>query len=203
MALPRLPKPHLHHASALRANPTLAATITSFVNEGYRYMPPDAALRWNYIYGVRLPKPDSLFHVIGSDGLFAVLYHPHDSSTPIACAAAKRWECDLDGYIGPGESGWEIVTVTTHVEWMRKGLPGRCVDALVEELRRQMREKEQCEGEGKENLQIWVQAVEDLSGAFWRKKGYVDVRAYDKPAGHWGSKNGCRLLVLVQEFEVK
>lgn len=197
---PHLPKPRLHPSSALHASPPLATLLTSFVNEGFRYMSPSSRLRWNYIYGIRLPFPDSIFQLIGPDGLFAVQYHPNNPCTPIACAAAKRWTGDLDGYKGAGEGGWEIVTVTTCVEWMGKGLPGRCIDVLVGELKGRAREDGKKEGDGR--LQVWIQAVEDLSGEYWRKKGYGDVRAYDKPAGHWGSKEGCRLLVLVQEHEI-
>jgi len=37
--------PRLHPASAIRADPTLASTITAFVNEGYRYLTPSSATR--------------------------------------------------------------------------------------------------------------------------------------------------------------
>jgi GNAT superfamily N-acetyltransferase len=193
-------RPCLHHASAIRADATLASTITSFVNEGYRYMSPKSALRWDSVYGDRLRNPDSIHTTLGDDGMFAVIYDPQNSTIPIACAATKRWKHDLEGMNEPGEDGWEIVTVTTRVDWMRRGLAGQCVDALVEEVVRQARRDETCDAGSKVN--IWIHTVEDLNGAYWRKKGWVEVRSYDKPIGHWGSKFGYRLLVLLQKFEV-
>lgn len=192
--------PRLHHASAIRTDAALASTITSFVNEGYRYMSPESASRWDGVYGDRLPNPESIHAALGHDGIFAVIYEPHDATTPIACAATKRWKHDLEGLNEAGEDGWEIITVTTRVEWMRRGLAGRCVDALVADVIRQAREGEKRERGSK--VKIWVHTVEDLNGAYWRKKGWEEVRSYDKPAGHWGSKYGYRLLVLLQEFQV-
>ncbi|KAF1920203.1 hypothetical protein BDU57DRAFT_508372 [Ampelomyces quisqualis] len=105
----RMPEPGRRYASVIRADPGLVSTITFFVNEGYRYMAPDSPLRWSDIYGVRLPEPDLIIQVVGDDGLFAVLHHPHDSSMPTACAAAQRRQCDLDGYNLAGEDRWEVV----------------------------------------------------------------------------------------------
>jgi len=190
-------QPRLHHASAIRADPSLARTITSFVNEGYRYISPSIASRWETDGSDRLATPSAIHEALGNDGMFAVIYDARDDTNPIACAATTPWTRDLEGFCAAGETGWEIKTVTTRVECMRRGLAQRCVDALVAELVRQARE----DGDG-EKLQVWVQAVEDMNGAFWRKKRWVDVRAYEKPAGHWGSKFGYRLLVLLQECDV-
>jgi GNAT superfamily N-acetyltransferase len=193
-------QPHLHHASAIRADSSLANTITTFVNEGYRYYSPESASRWIPTHGDRLPTPNSIHQVLGDDGLFAVVYHPHDNVTPIACAATKRWKGDYGGYVEPRVDGWEILTVTTRVDWMRRGLARRCVNALVEDLVKHAHSDKK--RNSNEKLQIWIHAVEDLNGAYWKKQGWVEVRSYMRPSGEWGSKVGYRLLVLVQEFDV-
>jgi hypothetical protein len=192
--------PRLHHASAIRADPILASTITAFVNEGYRYLAPENASRWDGVYGDRLAQPDSIHAALGVDGIFAVLYDPQNSATPIACAATKRWKHDLEGHNTGGEDGWELIMVTTRVAWMRCGFAGRCIDALIAEIIGKACEDEKRIDDAK--VKIWAHAVEDLNGPYWRKKGWVDVRSYDKPAGHWGSKFGYRLLVLLKELEV-
>ncbi|KAH7402099.1 hypothetical protein DE146DRAFT_455200 [Phaeosphaeria sp. MPI-PUGE-AT-0046c] len=199
-----------HHASSIRASPTLAESIRAFVNEGYSYMTAERKLRWEYIYGARLPSPETLFETVGEDGMFAVLYHRiHQdddearreerwSEKPIACAATKRWKGDLEncrGDKGAEEEGWEILTVTTLPEYMRKGHAGTCIDALVEKLQTQAREG------GCEKVTIWTQAVEELNGRFWKNRGWVEeVRSYEQPVGHWGSRYGYRLLVLKRDF---
>jgi hypothetical protein len=193
-------QPRLHHASAIRADPILASTITAFVNEGYRYFSPRHGSGWDPFPVDRLPTAESIHEVIGEDGIFSVMYDPNDNGTPIACAAAKSWTKDHEGGVVAGEDGWEILTVTAHVDWMGRGLPGRCVDALVKSLVWQARNDDKRDNSRK--LSIWIQAIEDLYGAYWKKMGWVEVRAYTKPAGEWGSKVGYRLLVLLQEYEV-
>jgi hypothetical protein len=187
----------VHHASEIRADPALARTISTCVNDGYRYMSPKVALSWDPSPIERFPTANSIHESLGEDGIFAVLY---DGTTAIACAAVKKWIGGFKEYLVVGEEGWEVVAVTTQVQWMRRGLAGRCVDALIEELIRQAREDEKRESGRK--LQVWIHAIEDLYGPYWKKKGWKEVRAYERPVGDWGSKLGYRLLVLLQEFEV-
>ncbi|KZM23084.1 uncharacterized protein EKO05_0008341 [Ascochyta rabiei] len=194
--------PRIHHASAIRAEPRLAANLTDFVNEGYRYMTPENRGRWEPDLSDRLASAESIHEALGDDGLFAVAYDP-DMRIPIACAATKRWNTDLEGYAVEGESGWEIKMVTTHVDWMKRGLAGQCVDALIDELARQENSKRGTDTTGPHgSLNIWIQAVECLNGPFWLKQGGRLVRSHEKPAGHGGSKYGYRLLVLLREINV-
>jgi hypothetical protein len=177
--------PRIHHASAIRADPTLAASLRAFVNEGYRYMSPANKERWDPDLSDRLSSIDSVHQALGDDGLFAVIYDPNM------------------GRPEEGETGWEIKTVSTHVDWMKKGLAGQCVDALIDELARLEKYKLRGESLGnKRTLNIWIQAVECLNGAFWLKRGGKLVRSHDKPPGHWGSKYGYRLLVLLREIDI-
>lgn len=199
---------HIHHASEIRSNTTLAHQITNFVNTGYRYMSPETAIRWHPFPTDRLPTPSSIHSALGVDGFFAVIYNPNDQEEPIACAAATHWTNDLEGYSSGGEDGWEIKTVTTAAEWQRRGLAAKCVAAIVDELTSCGGRGGLCgesgarDGEGGK-VKIWVHAVECLNGVLWKKLGWVIVRAYEKPVGDWGSKMGYRLLVLLQEFERK
>ncbi|KAH7072744.1 hypothetical protein BKA63DRAFT_49413 [Paraphoma chrysanthemicola] len=187
-------QPTLYSAFALLCSPTLAHTLTAFVNEGYRSTPLRHPLHWDTEIDDRFPDANSIHKCLGLDGIFAVLYDPQDSSVPIACASMTRWSGDLVTFAAEGESGWEIKTVTTHRDWRGLGLPGLCVDALVQRALRM-------EDENDRKVQIWLQAVEELNGEFWRKKGWTEIRGYDRPVGHSGSKMGYRLLVMLQEFE--
>lgn len=194
--------PRIHYASAIRADTTLAASLTAFVNEGYRYVAPANKERWDADTDDRLSSVHSIHQALGADGLFAVIYNP-DSQEPIACAATTIWEEDLEGYAEDGETGWEIKMVTTHVDWMKRGLAGQCVDALIDELARKERVKREDDNAALYGpLNIWIQAIECLNGAFWLKKGGLLMRSYDKPVGHWGSRYGYRLLVLLREIDV-
>lgn len=165
-------------------------------------MSPANKERWNRDSDARLSSPESVHQALGADGMIAAIYDTN-AQGPVACAATKRWLHDLEGFAEEGEEGWEIKMVTTHVDWMKRGLAGQCVDALIDGLasqERERREKDTIASQGP--LYIWIQAVECLNGAFWLKKGGKLMRSYDKPVGHWGSKYGYRLLVLLREINI-
>jgi hypothetical protein len=164
-------------------------------------MSPESASRWNPTYSDRLPNPDSIKEVIGDDGVFAVIYQPHDESIPIACAAFKPWKGDYGGYMEPRAVGWEVLTVTTRVRWMRRGITRRYVDALIEDLVERARKTEK--GNSNAKVQIWIHAVEDLNRAYWKKQGWAEMRSYQRLAGELGSIEGYKLLVLLQEFDTR
>lgn len=192
----------IHHAPDIRADPILAASLTAFINEGYRYISPANKERWDPEPGERLSSPNAIHQALGEDGLVEVVYTVV-TQEPVACAATKRWKSDLEDFAEDGEVGWEIKMVTTHLDWMKRGLAGQCVDALIDELARQEKIERETESLVSERpLSIWVQAVECLNGPFWLKKGGRLVRSYDKPIGHWGSKYGYRLLVLLREVDI-
>ncbi|KAI8935879.1 hypothetical protein NX059_007394 [Plenodomus lindquistii] len=188
-------QPQIHHISKLIAAPNISETIRTFVNKGYRYCSPENASHWDTSVD-RLTDVESFHKALGHRGLIAVIYHPDDSTFPIACAAASPWDGGYDGAYSPEEldNGWEIKIVTTKEEWMGRGLAGICVDALLEEIVR-------VEGDAKQKPKFWVQAVECLNGAFWRKRGWSDVRGINHEAGRFGSKKGYRLLVLSKEID--
>ena len=199
-----LPQPHIHHASSICTDPALERTIRDFVNEGYRYIAPKDASRWDPDPEDRLANAESLNEELGEHGFFAVLYDPNDSSIPIACAATTPWKGDMEGR-GKGEEGWEIKTVTSGAQWMGAGCAGRCIDAVVCEIRRQERKKRQNEGcreKEESTFNVWIQTAECVNGAYWNKKGWREVRGYEKPVGHWGSREGYRLAILLQQFDV-
>ena len=165
-------------------------------------MSPANRERWDPNPSERLSSADSIHQALGDDGLFAVVYDP-DEQRPVACAATKRWGTDLEGFAEEGETGWEIKTVTTHIDWMKRGLAGQCVDVLIDELARQERSKREDDNTAIHTpLNIWIQAVECLNGPFWLKKGGRLMRSHDKPVGHSGSKYGYRLLVLLREIDI-
>lgn len=80
---------------------------------------------------------------------------------------------------------------------MGKGLAGKCVDAIISELGRLERGAGQ---DGEARFKAWLQTVECVNGAFWKKKGWVEVCASEELPGRWGAKTRFRLLVLVREF---
>jgi hypothetical protein len=195
---PRLSRPRIHYCADIYADPTLEQRVRNFANEGYLFIAPKDASRWDPDDSPRLPTSESIRNELGDRGFFAVLYDPNDDTKPIACAASTPWKCDLEGG-GRGDKGWEIKIVTSGAGWMRGGNAGRCVKAIIDELVEQEQKKDSTT---ERKIKVWVQTVACVNGAYWTKKGWKEVRSYDKPKGHWGSKLGYQLLVLLQEFEV-
>ncbi|OAL49317.1 hypothetical protein IQ07DRAFT_588641 [Pyrenochaeta sp. DS3sAY3a] len=191
-------QPRIHSASAIRDDPALERRIRDFANEGYRYIAPKDASRWDPDDDDRLADASSINQELGEHGFFAVLYDPGNEDIPIACAATKPWKADLEGG-GQGDEGWEIKIVTSGAGWMRGGYAGRCINAIVDELVRRAAEED---ASTERSLNVWIQTVKCVNGEYWMKKGWREVRSYDKPAGHWGSREGYQLLVLLQQFKV-
>ncbi|KAF2006395.1 hypothetical protein P154DRAFT_559460 [Amniculicola lignicola CBS 123094] len=183
-------KATLHHASEILADPELAARLTSFVNITYKYFPPSILTRWDMSED-RLEDPSSIHSLLGPTGLFAVVYNPQGEGEPLACASTSAWHGDLEGHILESESGWEIKTVGVRQGWRKRGLAELCIEGLTGHLL----------GVEGGRVTLWVHMVEDLNGVYWRKKGFMDVRGYDKPAGIWGSYFGYRLTVLTKVVE--
>lgn len=153
----------------------------------------------------RFSSPTAIHDTLGADGIFAVTYA---DDLPVACASVSRWNGDMEGRgEEAGEEGWEIKTVTTRMGWMKKGLAGRCIAELTEELVRQERERgRNGNGEGEEDgrrkLRLWIHVVDELNWEYWRRRGWEYVRGYERPAGEMGSKHGFRLLVAFKEVDI-
>lgn len=101
----------------------------------------------------------------------------------------------MDGVVAENEidAGWEIKAVTTKRGWYKMGLVGRCIGAMSEELLRQAGGK----------VKLWLHAVEEVNGEYWRRRGWKEVRRFTRPAGFWDSKKGFQLVVMVKEVSVQ
>ncbi|KAF2854698.1 hypothetical protein T440DRAFT_464843 [Plenodomus tracheiphilus IPT5] len=195
-------QPRIHHFSELIAAPDIAERIRNFVNQGYRYFAPENTSRWEPCVD-RLVDLPSFHKQLGDRGLIAIIYDPDNSSIPIACAATSPWDGGFDGGYSPDEldGGWEIKIVTTKEGWMGKGLAGKCVDALFAEVVR-LERVDLSRVDADRKLRFWIQTVECVNGAFWRRKGWKDVRGTDHEAGWFGSKEGYRLLVMTKKVDI-
>ncbi|KAH7120903.1 hypothetical protein B0J11DRAFT_407372, partial [Dendryphion nanum] len=141
----------------------------------------------------RLNDGDDLLDTIGDKGVLAVLY---DKDEPIASAAVASWKGDMEsGSVGRNETGWEVKLVTVKIGYMKQGLAGRCINALEEHLLTQQKETL---GDGP--LRLWIQTVDDVNGDYWRRRGWKNVRSFEKPVGYWGSYHGFHLMILLKEL---
>jgi hypothetical protein len=191
----------LHRAPAILEDKALAETLTNFINEGYGTSSIYPATHWDY-QPIRFHTPTEIHEMVGTDGLIAAVYQTQadgDQTDPVAAASITRWHGDMDGTGGQDEDGWEIKAVTTKSGWAKMGLVGWCIEAMTQDLITQEKEKGD---NGERKLKLWLHAVEEVNGDYWRRRGWRDVRGFSRPVGYWGSKFGFRLAVLIKEIDV-
>jgi hypothetical protein len=130
----------------------------------------------------------------------------------VACAAATPWS---GGWAKEGagkETGFEIkaIAVEGDARYLRKGLAVQVMASLENHLIEQLRQKLQetlpkdpnFEKPGKQGcLTTWIMAAECINGAYWRKRGYREVRRTTEGAGTWGCKTNFDLVVLRKDVE--
>jgi hypothetical protein len=128
----------------------------------------------------------------------------------VACAAAVPW---TGGWAKEGagtEDGWEIkaISVNGSPQYLRRGLAIQVMDALekflIKNTKKHRQEREHGEGIGvgqatrveQATLSLWILAAECINGAYWRKRGYREVRRTTEGNGTWGCKTSFDLVVL-------
>jgi GNAT superfamily N-acetyltransferase len=128
----------------------------------------------------------------------------------VACAAAVPW---AGGWAKEGagtEDGWEIkaISVDGSPQYLRQGLAIQVMDALenflIQNAKKQWQEREHIEriGVGRANrveqatLSLWILAAECINGAYWRRRGYHEVRRTTEGNGTWGCQTSFDLVVF-------
>jgi len=125
------------------------------------------------------------------------------TKNPIACAAAIPWR---GGYLKEGagtETGWEIKIVCVHSapRYQRRGLAVRLLAFLEEYLVGRERDALLREGVKGGSVEFWILAAECQAGAYWRRRGYVDVRRRTEGPGVWSCRERFEMLVLRRRVE--
>jgi GNAT superfamily N-acetyltransferase len=132
------------------------------------------------------------------------------SGAVVACAAAVPWR---GGYMKEGasqEEGWEIkaVAVSGDPKYARKGLAVQTMASLEKYLVELSKSSLQANLSkestlGKQcRLALWVLAAECINGAYWRKRGYSEVRRSTEGEGTWNCKTSFDLVVYRRVVEV-
>jgi len=116
----------------------------------------------------------------------------------VACAAAVPWRGGWKRECEGTETGWEIkaIAVDGSPTYLKKGLAVQ----VMSELERYLVEKTKKEGE--KELTLWILAAECINGAYWRKRGYREVRRSTEGDGTWGCKTSFDLVVFGKDVVV-
>lgn len=123
----------------------------------------------------------------------------------VACAAAVPWK---GGWAKEGageEDGWEIkaLAVDGDAAYLRKGLAVQVMASLENHLieRTKLNVKANLpEGTTNGSVTLWILAAECINGAYWRKRGYCEVRRSTEGEGVWGCKTSFDIVVFRKDI---
>ncbi|KAH7093441.1 hypothetical protein FB567DRAFT_515348 [Paraphoma chrysanthemicola] len=129
----------------------------------------------------------------------------------IACAAALPWKGGWNKEGAGTEVGWEIkaVCVAGDKKYLKKGLAVQVMQALEDELvrnakaqwRASAKREMSAEDARRGSVALWILAAECLNGAYWRKRGYEELRRSTEGSGTWGCKTSFELVVFRKEVK--
>jgi hypothetical protein len=133
----------------------------------------------------------------------------------VACTTAVPWEGGHGMEKAEAETGWEMraVCVDGDERYLKRGLAIRLITALEDDLIAKERARlqqvwsetmgEQCGDapvNGKGLLSLWIIAAECLNGAYWRRRGYKEVRR-GTYTDVWSCRTSFEMVVLKRDVE--
>ncbi|KAF1941079.1 hypothetical protein EJ02DRAFT_378567 [Clathrospora elynae] len=227
MATPNLSSPILFSPDELKSNPDLSASVLRLVNNAFYRSKESNPIQWCNTT-LRFPNEDALHTLLSPpNSVIALIFDmnsnvelpqdlnpeivgvdkpEHKSKKIVACAAAVPWK---GGWAQEGagtESGWEIkiVSVDGDAKYLRRGLAVQILEALEHRLVSDMdlHLRKEAVGAGEATLTLWILAAESLTGAYWRKKGYREVRKKIEGAGVWSCKTSFEMVVFRKDVRV-
>ncbi|XP_014557251.1 hypothetical protein COCVIDRAFT_15481 [Bipolaris victoriae FI3] len=211
---PSLSQPTLYTSSLIKSTPTLSAALTSLINSAF-YRSASSDPRWDATVP-RFDSADELCEMIGDErSVVAVIYYSSGRSTStlddfegkeeqgemVACAAAIPWK---GGWHREGattrEGGWEIKTVCVHERFVGRGLASQLVGFLGDYYLCTTRASGTVEEREQRKVTLWLLVADNLNGAYWRRRGWSEVRRRTEGPGVWGCKGEFDMVVLKREL---
>lgn len=228
MTTPHLSSPVLVHPEDLKANRELTTQITNLANDAFKRAHMTSPQNWDCVR-LRFPTLESYYDMLAPGSVVALIFDMNalqENTTGgeisqrdgeragkvVACATAVLWK---GGWAREGaghEIGWEIKAVSVDGEerYLHKGLAVKVMAALesrlVENAKRQGKTASPANtgsktSVGKGCLSLWIMAAECLNGAYWRKRGYKEVRRSTEEKGTWDCKTSFELVVFRKDVE--
>jgi hypothetical protein len=209
MTPPALSSPTLFTPDDLKARPALIDDTTELINDAFnRSRLPDPE-KWEGAQ--RFPTHESYFEMLGEEGVVTAIF---DDTRVVAVAAAVPWKGGWKKEGAGVEEGWEIKAVAVHgdAKYLHRGLAVQLYTSLEQHLIKQERSRlSEASGQGLADKKLtghvvlWILAAECINGAYWRKRGYRELRRDTCGPDTWGCLTSFEMVVLAKEltFEVE
>ena len=215
MMTPNLSPPTIFTPSELRSNPRLSKSITQLVIDAFHRSHEPDPVKWDNT-GSRFEDEEGLHLLLsGAGSVIALIFDDAASANEngsingeetrkvVACASLVPWKGGWEKEGADTETGWEIkiVCVDGDPKYHRRGLAVQLLNFLEQYLIvRGTIELEQKGLQGQRVLSLWILAAECLNGAYWRKRGYQEVRKRTWGPGTWSCKTSFEMVVLRKDI---
>jgi GNAT superfamily N-acetyltransferase len=224
---PRLTQPIVLQPADLISNSTLTSQIVALTNAAFRRSKEPNPEKWRIC--PRFDTLETYHDMLVEHAVVAVIFdrNADTNDTPeeseestessgkvekeglkgkmVACAAAVPWRGGWKHEGAATESGWEIkaVAVDGSPAYLRKGLAVQIMSALERYLIEKAKGAvpKELEADGKGKMPFWILAAECINGAYWRKRGYKEVRRSTEGDLTWGCKTSFDLVVFRKDVE--
>jgi hypothetical protein len=223
MTTPHLSSPILVYPADLKENSELTSQIITLINDAFRRSKLPDPQKWDF-ERPRFPTPESYYEMLVPETVVALILdlkatrrdlerESDRSGKVVACAAAVPWKGGWAKEGAAQEDGWEIkaVAVDGYDQYLHKGLAVQVMTALERHLVEKAKRQSQTAlsstyidpkpSEERGRLTLWILAAECINGAYWKKRGYREVRRSMEGKGTWGCKTSFDLVVFRKDVE--
>ncbi|KAF9737728.1 hypothetical protein PMIN06_002348 [Paraphaeosphaeria minitans] len=203
MSSPVLSPPTLFTPADLKSKTTLLDNITELINDAFTRSKGLDPEKWEGAHRKRFPTLESYFEMLGEEGIITAIF---DHDRIVAVAAAVPWTGGWKKEGAGVEKGWEIKAVAVHgdTKYLHRGLAVQLYTSLEQYLIQQERTKilktKEVERAMTGHVSLWILAAECINGAYWRKRGYREVRRDTCGPSTWGCLTSFEMVVLQKEL---
>ncbi|KAL5379201.1 hypothetical protein DPSP01_008650 [Paraphaeosphaeria sporulosa] len=203
MASLDLSRPTLFTPEDLESRPALLDDITGLINDAFTRSKLSEPEKWEGAHRKRFPNHETYLEMLGDEGVVTAIF---DDSKIVAVAAAVPWKGGWKKEGADVEDGWEIKAVAVHgnAKYLHRGLAVQLYTSseqcLVHKEREKLLTTKDVGSTITGHVSLWILAAECINGAYWRKRGYREVRRDTCGPGTWGCLTSFEMVVLQKEL---
>lgn len=178
----------------LKESDALAADCITLINRAFRALKAAREDMWDCTRP-RIPPQEDLGALLG-DGSLAVVLLDRAHAGPVAFTAATPGKFDFIGVDDSDKSLLQdfevrLVCVDPSPMYHQRGLAARAVSSLERSI---AAEAEATLHEAQGRIQLHLLSAEELTGGYWKRRGWTLVNEVQADSGIWGSRKPFQML---------
>lgn len=178
----------------LKESDALAADCITLINRAFRALKAAREDMWDCTRP-RISPQEDLGALLG-DGSLAVVLLDRAPAIPVAFAAATPDKLDFKSVDDSDKSLLQdfevrLVCVDPSPMYHQRGLAARAVSSLERNV---AAEAEATSHKAQGRIQLHLLSAEELTGAYWKRRGWTLVKEVQAESGIWGSRKPFQML---------